>query len=122
MAKTVEQAEFSAPNVRRKALIAVNRATMATEIDFSEYGAVAFDDPIEHGGSEGARGILPRFRSIKVEATVRTNKSEGRPRAVAEETGARCPVCNLSENASAHVEFAWIGALANDRSIAALED
>lgn len=52
MAVVVEEKDFSKPVVRRKTLSAVNDSTLATNIDFGEYGSFTFDEPSAHGGSD----------------------------------------------------------------------
>ena len=171
MVATIDKADYSEPIIRRKSLTAVNRATMSTEVDYSEYGTMTFDEPSAHGGSDGGpsplqgvlgalcacegvtfrrtademgfsysrisfaaayaidirgrqgvRGVVPHFRSVKVEATVSTDESEERLRDVAEETEARCPVFNLIRDANVRVDFIWIRAPAEVRNFAALEN
>lgn len=52
MSTVVGEKDFSKPIVRRKALSAANRATMATTVDFGEMGTFTFDEPSAHGGSD----------------------------------------------------------------------
>ena len=59
-------------------------------------------------GRSGMRGVVPRFRTVKVEARVRTWEGEARLKEVVEETEARCPVFNLIEDAGVRIGMAWI--------------
>ena len=59
-------------------------------------------------GRSGMRGVVPRFRTAKVEARVRTWEGEARLKEVVEETEARCPVFNLIKDAGVRIEMAWI--------------
>ena len=52
MAVVVEERDFTKPVVRRKTLTAVNDASLATTIDFGEYGRFTVDEPSAHGGSD----------------------------------------------------------------------
>lgn len=52
MAQVVDEKNFSKPIVRRKALSASNKATMATTVDFGETGTFTFDEPSAHGGTD----------------------------------------------------------------------
>lgn len=51
LGNVVEAKDFTKPIVRRKALSARNEATLATTIDFGEYGSYTLDEPIAHGGA-----------------------------------------------------------------------
>lgn len=157
MVTVVQEQDFSKPIIRRKALSASNTATLATRVDFGEYGQFTFDEPSAHGGSDlgpsplqgvlgalcacesvtfgrtaeemgfaysgiefdaaftidirgrqGARGVVPHFQSVKVEATVTTVETEERLRSVVEETETRCPVFNLIKDAGVRIDMVWI--------------
>jgi len=157
MGTVVEAKDFSNPIIRRKALSARNGATLATTVDFGEFGCYTMDEPIAHGGTglgpsplqavlgalcacegvtfgrtavdmgftyeritfdaafsidirgrQGARGVVPHFQSVKVEARVFTNESSQRLQEVVEETEVRCPVLNLIRDAQVRVDMVWI--------------
>ncbi|MFZ5609382.1 MAG: OsmC family protein [Pseudomonadota bacterium] len=87
--------------------VTFNRA--AAEMGFRYSGidfAAAFT--IDIRGRKGVRGIRPHFQTVKLEATVKTDESEARLRAVVEETEARCPVFNLLQDANVRLETLWI--------------
>lgn len=52
MATVVEEKDFTKPVVRKKTLTAVNDASLATQVDFGQYGSFTFDEPTAHGGSD----------------------------------------------------------------------
>jgi len=52
MPVVVEEKDFTKPVVRRKVLSAVNDASLATKVNFGEYGDFTFDEPSAHGGSD----------------------------------------------------------------------
>lgn len=52
MAYVVEEKDFTKPVVRRKVLSATNDASLATHVDFGDYGDFTFDEPSAHGGSD----------------------------------------------------------------------
>ncbi len=157
MGTIVEAKDFSKPVVRRKSLSARNGATLATTVDFGEYGSYTMDEPIAHGGTglgpsplqavlgalcacegvtfgrtaidmdfsyqritfdaafsidirgrQGARGVVPHFQSVKVEARVFTDETAERLKEVVEETEVRCPVLNLIKDANVRVDMVWI--------------
>jgi len=152
-----EQLDLSKPIIRKKAVSAVNRATLRTEVDCGEYGKVITDEPVAHGGTGegpsplqtvlaalcgcesvtfartaremgfqydgiefdamytidirgrmGARSVVPHFQTVRVQATVLTQESEDRLRAVVEETEVRCPVLNLIRDAKVKTEMLWV--------------
>ncbi len=157
MGAVVEAKDFSTPLIRRKALSARNGATLATTVDFGEFGCFTMDEPIAHGGTglgasplqavlgalcacegvtfgrtaaemdfiyeriafdaaftidvrgrQGARGVVPHFQSVKVEARVFTDETAARLQEVVEETEVRCPVLNLIRDAQVRVDMVWI--------------
>lgn len=63
---------------------------------------------IDIRGRMGERSVRPHFQSVRVQATVLTDESEERLRAVVEETEARCPVFNLISDAKVNVEMLWV--------------
>jgi len=81
----------------------------AEEFDF-KYEGIDFDSSftLDIRGRLGVRGVVPHFKTIRVEARVRTDESEDRLREVIEEVGARCPVYNLLKDANVNVEFTWV--------------
>ena len=152
-----ENLDMSKPIIRKKAIGAVNRATLKTEVDCGEFGKVITDEPVAHGGTGeglsplqtvlaascgcesvtfcraagemgfqydglefeamytidirgrmGARSVVPHFQTVRVQATVLTDESEERLRAVVEETEARCPVLNLIRDAEVKTEMLWV--------------
>ena len=52
MGTVVEEKDFTKPVVRKKTLTAVNDASLATQVDFGQYGSFTFDEPTAHGGSD----------------------------------------------------------------------
>lgn len=81
----------------------------AEEMDFS-YQGITFDAAftIDIRGRQGMRGVVPHFRTVKVEARVQTGEPESRLAVVTDETEARCPVFNLIKDAGVKVQFVWI--------------
>ena len=63
---------------------------------------------IDIRGRSGMRGVVPHFRTLKVEARVATAESQERLREVVEETEARCPVFNLVTDAGVRIEMVWL--------------
>jgi len=159
MADAAATPDFSRPAVRRRKLSARNDGSLSTTVDFGDLGALTFDEPSAHGGTDrgptpltgvlaalcgceavtfgrtaremgfahegidfdadftidirgrsGMRGVVPHFRTVRMEARVRTHESEARLREVVEETEARCPVFNLIRDAGVKIETAWIRA------------
>ncbi len=88
---------------------AVTFGRTASEMDF-DYEGIEFDAAftIDIRGRSGMRGVVPHFRTVKVEASVRTRESEARLKNVVEETEARCPVFNLIRDAGVQIEMVWI--------------
>ncbi len=56
----------------------------------------------------GVHSLVPRFQTVRVQATVYTDESEARLRRVVKETEARCPVFNLINDAKVRVEMLWV--------------
>jgi len=61
----------SAPIIRKKSLSAKNSATLATRVDFNNYGSFVFDEPQTHGGTglgpsplQGVLGALCACKSV----------------------------------------------------------
>lgn len=81
----------------------------AAEFDF-EYESISYaaEYTIDIRGRMGNREVRPHFQTVRLEATVVTNESEERLRAVVEETEARCPVYNLISDAGVKLEARWI--------------
>lgn len=81
MATVVEEKDFTKPIVRRKALSAVNRADMATRIDFEGYTSIVFDEPSAHGGTDmGAsplQGVLGALCACEAVTFNRTSADMG---------------------------------------------
>lgn len=78
MATVVAEKDFSKPIIRRKALSATNAATLATTVDFGEYGRFTFDEPSAHGGADqgpsplqGVLGALCACESVTFGRTAR---------------------------------------------------
>ena len=88
---------------------AVTFGRTAREMGF-EYEGIEFDAAftIDIQGRSGMRGVVPRFQTVKAEASVRTRESEARLTNVAEETEARYPVFNLIKDAKVRIETVWI--------------
>ena len=66
----------SKPIIRKKALSAKNSATLATRVDFGDYGSFVFDEPKPHGGTEmgpsplqGVLGALCACESVTFKRT-----------------------------------------------------
>ena len=76
MSTVVREQDFSNPIIRRKALSASNAATLATRVDFGEFGHFTFDEPSAHGGSDlgpsplqGVLGALCACESVTFSRT-----------------------------------------------------
>jgi uncharacterized OsmC-like protein len=76
------------------------------------YDGIEFDGEytIDIRGRMGVQGVRPHFRTVRVQATVRTDAPEEQLRAVVEETERRCPVYNLLSDAGVNVEMLWVRA------------
>lgn len=87
----------------------------AQEFGF-DYDGIDFEGQytIDIRGRMGVREVRPHFRTVRVQATVRTDESEERLREVVEETERRCPVYNLLHDAGVKVEMLWIRAGRDD--------
>ncbi len=83
----------------------------AKEMDFN-YRGIEYEAAftIDIRGRLGVRGVVPHFQTVKVEARVSTEESEGRLNEVVEETEARCPVFNLIKDAGVRINIVWIRA------------
>lgn len=81
----------------------------AAEMGF-QYAGIDFEAmyTIDIRGRLGERSVRPHFQTVRVQATVRTDESEERLRAVVEETEVRCPVFNLFKDAQINVEMLWV--------------
>lgn len=88
---------------------AVTFGRTAREMDFA-YEGIDFEAEftIDIRGRNGVRGVVPHFRTVRVEARVTTEGDDAAFRAVTEETEARCPVLNLIKDAGVNLEFRWI--------------
>jgi uncharacterized OsmC-like protein len=88
---------------------AVTFCRTASEMGFA-YGGIDFEGAftIDIRGRMGVAGVRPHFQTVRVQATVRTDESEDRLRAVVEETERRCPVYNLLSDAAVNLEMVWI--------------
>ena len=86
----------------------------AKEMDFN-YRGIEYEAAftIDIRGRLGVRGVVPHFQTVKVEARVSTEESEGRLNEVVEETEARCPVFNLIKDAGVRINIVWIRASDN---------
>lgn len=51
MTTVVAEHGTSQPIIRKKSLSARNSATLATRVDFSNFGSIVFDEPRAHGGT-----------------------------------------------------------------------
>jgi uncharacterized OsmC-like protein len=81
----------------------------ATDLGFS-YESIEFEAEftIDIRGRMGMREVRPHYQTVRLQATVRTNETEQRLRAVVEETEARCPVYNLISDAGVNLVTRWI--------------
>jgi uncharacterized OsmC-like protein len=81
----------------------------ATEMGFA-YDSLDFEAAftIDIRGRQVDRNVRPHFQTVRVRAVVATEESEDRPRAVVEETEARCPVLNLLRDASVDLQMEWV--------------
>lgn len=88
---------------------AVTFGRTAREMGFS-YDGIDFEAEftIDIRGRNGVRGVVPHFRTVRVEARVTSDGDDAAFRAVTEETEARCPVLNLIKDAGVRLEFRWI--------------
>ena len=51
MSTSVSDLDLSKPIVRRKMVMAENRASLRTKVNCQEYGELVFDEPVVHGGT-----------------------------------------------------------------------
>ena len=81
----------------------------ATEMGFG-YAGIDFEASftIDIRGRMGMREVRPHFRTVRVQATVKTDETAERLKAVVEETEARCPVYNLMKDAEVNLEMLWV--------------
>ncbi|MEE9590486.1 MAG: OsmC family protein [Hyphomicrobiaceae bacterium] len=81
----------------------------AAEFDFS-YSGIDFDAAftIDIRGRMVVRSVVRLFQTVRVQATVYTDKSEAHLRRVVKETEARCPLFNLINDAKVRVEIRWV--------------
>ncbi|MEH6473600.1 MAG: OsmC family protein [Halopseudomonas sp.] len=81
----------------------------AAEYEF-KYSGIEFEAAftIDIRGRNGVSGVVPHFKTIKVQANVSTDESQERLAEVVEETEARCPVFNLIKDAGVNVEMTWV--------------
>lgn len=75
-----------------------------------KYDGIDFESSftIDIRGRQGVRGVVPHFKTVRVQANVKTDESEEKLLQVIEEVGARCPVYNLLKDANVNVEFTWV--------------
>lgn len=52
MGTVVDGSDAAVPVIRRKMLSAHNDGSLATRVDFRDYGQLTFDEPSAHGGSD----------------------------------------------------------------------
>lgn len=88
---------------------AVTFGRTAREMEFA-YDGIDFEAEftIDVRGRNGVRGVVPHFRTVRVEARVTSDEDDAAFKAVTEETEARCPVLNLIKDAGVRLEFRWI--------------
>ena len=81
MSTVVAEQDFTQPVVRRKSLSAVNRATLATSVDFGEHGHFVFDEPSAHGGTDlgpsPLQGVLGALCACEAVTFGRTAQEQG---------------------------------------------
>ena len=81
----------------------------ADEMNFS-YKALSFsaEYTIDIRGRMGVRGVVPHFKTVRVDITVDTQEKSEDLEKVVEETEARCPVFNLLGDAGVNVLSNWM--------------
>ena len=63
---------------------------------------------IDIRGRMGHRGVVPHFKTVRLEVLVDTKETEAKLSEVVNETEARCPVYNLIKDAGVNIQTQWL--------------
>ena len=81
----------------------------AKEKNFSYFGLnFSAEYTIDIRGRLGIRGVVPHFKTVKVDIGVKTEENIAFLEEVVNETEARCPVYNLLRDANVAVKCNWV--------------
>ena len=81
----------------------------AKEMEF-KYRQLEFsaEFTIDIRGRLGVRGVVPHFKTVRMEVLVDTKESEERLLEVVNETESRCPVYNLIKDSGVNIQTQWL--------------
>ena len=89
----------------------------AAEMKFNYKGlSFSAEYTIDIRGRMGVMGVVPHFRTVRVDILVDTSEELDFLQRVVEETEARCPVYNLLNDAGVDVKCNWVKTMKNNRS------
>jgi uncharacterized OsmC-like protein len=89
------------------ASVTFNRTAKETEFKYSKLSFAA-EYTIDIRGRLGVRGVVPHFKTVRVDIEVETEESTELLQTLVEETEARCPVYNLLKDANVNILCNWV--------------
>jgi uncharacterized OsmC-like protein len=89
------------------ASVTFNRTAQEMNLDYESL-SFSGEFTIDIRGRMGVRGVVPHFKTVRLDVNVKTDENLDKLGKVVRETEARCPVYNLLKDASVDVQCNWV--------------
>ena len=87
--------------------VTFNRTAKEMEFKYNKLDFSA-EFTIDIRGRMGHRGVVPHFKTVRMEVLVDTKETEEKLLEVVKETESRCPVYNLIKDAGVNIQTQWL--------------